>query len=108
MTYYLYIKEDGHPDVTEYPLREELFPGHRFVSATEDKPDVYGKRYVNGKWERVDQTPEYAAARKLEYPKITDQLDALWHAMNDGLIPKIEPIYSEILAVKQAYPKPSN
>jgi hypothetical protein len=32
----------------------------------------------------------------------------LWHAMDDGLIPKIEPMYSEIKAVKEQYPKPSN
>jgi len=29
----------------------------------------------------------------------------LWHAMDDGIIPKIEPLYSEIKAVKDAHPK---
>ena len=40
------------------------------------------------------------------YPKIGDQLDMLWHAMNDDETKRLEPFYSEIKAVKNAYPKP--
>jgi hypothetical protein len=43
--------------------------------------------------------------RASEYPAIQEQLDALWHAMNQGLIPKIEPMYSQVKAVKDRYPK---
>ena len=43
--------------------------------------------------------------RASEYPSIEEQMDALWHAMNQGLIPKIEPMYSQIKAVKEKYPK---
>lgn len=44
--------------------------------------------------------------RKAEYPDITEQLDALWHAMDQGVIPKVEPMYSSIKEVKDRYPKP--
>ena len=108
MPYYLYIKKDGHPDVTTYELKPELFPDHTFVSKTDEPPDVRAKRFVDGKWVRIDGIPDYALARKAAYPNMADQLDALWHAMNDGLMPKIEPMYSDILAVKNAYPKQSN
>lgn len=109
MTYYLYLKPDGQPDVTDHKLRLDIFPGYEFVSESEKYPEhVRGKRFVDGQWVSLDQTPNYVAARKLAYPKISDQLDALWHAMNDGLIPQIEPMYSEIKAVKEANPKPSN
>ena len=50
----------------------------------------------------------YQNQRMTAYPSIGDQMDMLWHAMDNGDMPKIEPFYSEILAVKQRYPKPSN
>lgn len=50
----------------------------------------------------------YQTRRMTDYPSVGDQMDMLWHAMNNGDMPKIEPFYSEILAVKQRYPKPSN
>lgn len=43
----------------------------------------------------------YRALRKVEYPAIGDQLDALFHA---GIIP--EPLASQIAAIKAKYPKP--
>lgn len=43
--------------------------------------------------------------RARNYPSIGDQLDMIWHAMNNGELQKIEPFYSEIKAVKDAYPK---
>lgn len=66
------------------------------------------KRLVNGAV--VDVEPivkdSYVSRRVSAYPRITDQLDALWHAMDQGLLPKIEPMYSSVLAVKQKHPKP--
>lgn len=40
-----------------------------------------------------------------DYPDIGDQLDCLWHAMDKDLLPKIEPMYSEIKSVKEKHPK---
>lgn len=47
----------------------------------------------------------YAGGRRREYPSIGDQLDALYHAMDDGLIPQVPGFYDAIKAVKLAYPK---
>lgn len=48
------------------------------------------------KWDRINV-----------YPKISDQLDMLWHMMDDETIPgKGSEWYNAILAVKQQYPKP--
>lgn len=44
--------------------------------------------------------------RRRAYPPLGDQMDMLWHAMDDNVIPRIEPFYSQIKAVKEAYPKP--
>ena len=64
-------------------------------------------KYVYTNEPRVVAQRTYIHDRVLEYPPIADQLDALWHAMNQGLMPKIEPMYSSILAVKQKHPKPA-
>lgn len=49
--------------------------------------------------------PTYREKRAENYPPIVDQLDALWHAMDDGLIPKAPAFFDAIAAVKQQYPK---
>jgi hypothetical protein len=43
--------------------------------------------------------------RRNTYPSVGDQLDALWHAMDDGRMSKIEPMYSDCKTVKDTYPK---
>ena len=57
---------------------------------------------------KIIHKEDYRKVRQAQYPTLGDQLDALWHAMDQGVLPKIEPLYSDILAVKQAIPKPSN
>lgn len=49
----------------------------------------------------------YVKQRQAAYPSAGDQLDMLWHAMNSGVLPIVEPFYSNILAIKNQYPKPS-
>jgi hypothetical protein len=53
----------------------------------------------------IQHKEDYRKLRVAEYPKLGDQFDAIWHAMDQGLLPKIEPMYSEIKAVKDKYPK---
>jgi hypothetical protein len=40
-----------------------------------------------------------------QYPDITDQLDMLWHDMNNGTIEKASTFYEAIKAIKDANPK---
>lgn len=47
----------------------------------------------------------YDVKRLKAYPSVNDQLDMLWHAMDDGVLTKVEPFYSQIKAVKEAHPK---
>ena len=48
---------------------------------------------------------EYQRLRKPEYPRIEDQLDMLWHAMEDGTLPKVQSFYDAIQTIKDKYPK---
>lgn len=107
MTYYLYKKPDGQPDVSEQALALELFPGWVLVAQSQSPFNIYDKVF-DADNNLVDRQKDYDELRRLAYPPLGDQIDALWHAMDDGLIPKIEPMYSAIKAVKDAYPKPSN
>jgi hypothetical protein len=54
---------------------------------------------------KIEHKSDHVKLRQEEYPNIAEQLDALWHAMNDGVLPKIEPMYSDIKAIKDKYPK---
>jgi hypothetical protein len=45
----------------------------------------------------------YKNARK--YPSIGDQLDMLWHAIDNGTLNKTSDFYTAIKAVKDAHPK---
>ena len=49
------------------------------------------------------QAKEYQRLRK--YPKIGDQLDMLWHAIDNGTLNKTSDFYTAIKAVKDAHPK---
>jgi hypothetical protein len=48
---------------------------------------------------------EYQRQRAKEYPLIADQLDMLWHAINNGTLDKSSEFYTAIKAVKDASPK---
>lgn len=53
---------------------------------------------------KIQHKGNFRDRRQLEYPAITEQLDALWHAMDAGSLPRAEPFYSDLLAVKRKYP----
>ncbi|WP_313739985.1 hypothetical protein [Pseudomonas sp.] len=54
---------------------------------------------------KIQHKCDHGARRAAEYPPLEEQLDMLWHAMDQGAIPKAEPFYSTLQRVKQQYPK---
>lgn len=51
--------------------------------------------------------PPYFVKRSWDYPSVGDQLDMLWHMMDNETIPgKGSEWYNTILSVKTAHPKP--
>jgi len=65
------------------------------------------------KWLEDGNTPlpadvpvvDYKTQRAAAYDSVQDQLDLLWHAMDDGDLPKHIEFYNRIKAVKDKYPK---
>lgn len=53
---------------------------------------------------KIQHRGNYQVRRQVEYPPVAEQLDALWHGMDTGALPKVEPFYSDLLAVKRKYP----
>lgn len=88
---------DAAVEVPEPPPQDVVFP--------------YKTRYVNGQYVRTTEPwmpVTHAQERLMAYPPVGDQLDMLWHAMNRGEIPRVEPFYRQIKEVKDKYPKQAN
>lgn len=83
-------------------------PGE-FITESESDPALdavdpqTGVLVPNGRPVELDM--DYRKARIDAYPGVREQLDMLWHAMDEFHMPRVEPFYSRIKAVKDAYPK---
>ena len=63
---------------------------------------------INAKYDELIKAwndSEYQRNRKPEYPKIGDQLDMLFHAIDAGKVDKTSDFYKSLKAVKDKYPK---
>lgn len=62
---------------------------------------------------KIEHRRDYSEARRSEYPKLEDQLDALWKAFaamkakGTKLDPDANAMLNKITEVKAKYPKPS-
>lgn len=55
----------------------------------------------------LTKTYTFSQARKTEYPSIAEQLDLLWHAIDEGKFgdtAKTSSFYTTLKAVKDKYP----
>ena len=72
----------------------------------------YGKVYENtlsflmesSKWD-IETKKEYQLTRAEEYPEMWDQLDALFHDIDEGKLDKTGSFYALLKEVKDTYPK---
>ena len=72
-------------------------------SIPEFRSEVISESDPRQPWSSVEYT--YRDYRRAAYPTTGEQMDMLWHAMNTGAMPKVEPFYGSIKAVKEKYPK---
>lgn len=87
----------------------QLLPGERLYHGQASPGDTIdatsGLAYTPPPEPGAPPPPDYVLARMAAYPSTASQLDTFWHAMDEGVLPRIEPFYSQIKAVKDAYPK---
>lgn len=81
--------------------------------ATKESPEKLKSSKVLDRIREI--VPEYVSEkekslvlvnRAKEYPSVGDQLDMLWHAMDNGTIPVVDDFYNTIKQVKDNNPKP--
>lgn len=53
----------------------------------------------------VEQPSDYQTMRRFNYPEIGEQLDLLWHAIDEGKLDKTSDFYLRLKAVKDEFPK---
>ena len=79
-----------------------------FTAQEEAEWDANEIAYAAKKAKEVKIAPKpYVAKRKLAYPQIGDQLDMLWHSIDESpeLKTKYFKFYEAIKSVKAKYPK---
>lgn len=54
---------------------------------------------------KIRHHADHAELRRSSYPPIEEQLDALWHAMDRGQLPKVDGFYDRIRSVKDQFPR---
>ena len=57
---------------------------------------------------KIQIKSKYAERRRAEYPDLAEQLDALWHGMNNNPEFRVEPWFSIIKGIKDRNPKDAN
>jgi hypothetical protein len=85
----------------KWVARGDDYDGLEWVDETQTKPSEDEiSQEIERLWVEHERT-QYQRQRKPEYPSITDQLDALFHA---GVFPP--EMAEQIQAIKDKYPKP--
>ena len=85
----------------QWALNGDTYDGLQWLDETQTKPT---EDEISQEIERLKaeyELTQYQRQRKPEYPSITDQLDALFHA---GVFPP--EMAEQIQAIKDKYPKP--
>lgn len=95
---------DQNPETGEYDYEHTVWQhpeGVNWTPPTKEEVETYLTK-IQTEW---DEKVKYKMLRKVSYPDVGQQLDAIWHAMDTGVLPKIEPMYSDVKATKEKFPK---
>ena len=60
---------------------------------------------ITAKAEELRVAGLYQRPRRLEYPFLREQIDLLWHAIDDGTLDKTSDFYTKLKAAKDKWPK---
>lgn len=93
-------------DILHLQAREGEFLLEGVADVENDAIDPETEAVIPGGRVKPPVPPEtYVMVRRRLYPSVEQQLDMLWHSMDRGDIPKAEPFFTVLKAVKDAVPK---
>lgn len=84
----------------QWALRGDTYEGLEWLDEVQTKPSEQEINAAILEVEAEIASTEYQRKRKVEYPEIGDQLDALWKGGQ-----ALEDMKQQIMAVKAKYPK---
>jgi hypothetical protein len=88
-----------------WAIRGQEYSGLEWRDNTQEKPTEQELLDEVERLTALRQQLAYRGQRRVEYPSIEDQLDMLWHEMDQGNTPKLASFYNAIKAVKDKHPK---
>ena len=78
-----------------------------FLGSEEEAIEKYDEMVAEQEAKDTEfEAKRYQNDRKNVYPNVGDQLDALWHAIDEDKLDKTSEFYTMIKTVKDAHPKP--
>lgn len=92
---YIIAKVEDYDMEYSYSYNDGVVKGNKIVPSENDLKDI----------EDINKKLEYQQPRKNEYPSIEEQLDKLFHDINNGTLDKKGSFYSAISTIKDKYPK---
>lgn len=105
--FYLYKSLDnGHLFTNPVEIPDPELINVEYLGTTEEEMDQGFYELVDGNW--VKPSYGYDALRSARYPKLAQQLDLLWHDIDNGLLgeqAKTGGFYQSIQAIKHEFPK---
>jgi 4-hydroxyphenylpyruvate dioxygenase-like putative hemolysin len=90
----------------QWIMRGENYSDIEWVDTVQTKPSIIEVHTEIDRLQAEWETNLYQRQRAAEYPKISDQLDMLWHAINTGNLTTTSSFYTTLAAVKEQFPKP--
>ena len=105
-----YIPDNVVNGVTAYAVNDDFDDTKEFPSEEDPGTTIRLSGFLTAEefLERYNQSSEYASRRAGQYPQIGEQLDKLWHDLDNDVISgkDASEFYSQIKTVKDANPKP--
>jgi len=96
------LYKDSNNNIYAYELdgSQDHLIGNKIAITEEEVTSIHNQKNQD----ELDKLT-YDKKRALEYPRIGDQLDMLWHAIDSGTLDKTSDFYTTLKEVKDNNPK---
>jgi hypothetical protein len=92
---------------SSYTMLSDTYESLIWEDENTTKPTLAEIEAGYNEYQAQHQAKQYQRDRKLAYPKIEEQLDMLWHAIDNGTLDKTSDFYTTLKQVKDDNPKPT-